>query len=44
MTSMRNVLIHDYLEVDLETVWLTVRNDLPDAEGEIRRMLEEEAK
>jgi uncharacterized protein with HEPN domain len=43
MTGMRNVLIHDYLEVDLETVWLTVRNDLPDAEKEIRHMIEEEA-
>jgi uncharacterized protein with HEPN domain len=42
MTGMRNVLIHDYLEVDLETVWMTVRNDLPDAEAEIRRMIEEE--
>lgn len=41
MTGMRNVLIHDYLEVDLETVWLTVRNDLPGAEGKIRRMIEE---
>jgi uncharacterized protein with HEPN domain len=41
MIGMRNVLIHDYIEVDLEAVWLTVKDDLPEAEGEIRRIIEE---
>jgi len=41
MTGMRNVLIHDYLEVDLEAVWLTVKDDLPEAEREIKRIIEE---
>jgi len=41
MIGMRNVLIHDYIEVDLEAVWLTVKDDLPEAEQEIRRIIEE---
>jgi uncharacterized protein with HEPN domain len=41
MIGMRNVLIHDYIEVDLEAVWLTVKDDLPEAEREIRRIIEE---
>lgn len=41
MIGMRNVLIHDYIEVDLEAVWLTVKDDLPEAEEEIRRIIEE---
>ena len=41
MIGMRNVLIHDYIEVDLEAVWLTVREDLPGAEREIKQIIEE---
>ena len=41
MIGMRNVLIHDYIEVDLEAIWLTVKNDLPEAEEEIKRIIEE---
>jgi len=26
---MRNVLVHDYFEVDFETLWLVVTRDLP---------------
>lgn len=40
MIGMRNVLIHDYIEVDLEAVWLTVKDDLPEAEREIKRIIE----
>ena len=29
MVSLRNVLIHEYDDVDLSIVWNTVRNDLP---------------
>jgi uncharacterized protein with HEPN domain len=41
MVGMRNVLIHDYIEVDLEAVWLTVKEDLPEAEEEIGRIIKE---
>jgi len=27
--GMRNILIHDYIEVDVKEVWKTVRKDLP---------------
>ncbi len=29
MTGMRDKLIHDYLHVDLETVWVSVTKELP---------------
>jgi len=41
MIGMRNVLIHDYIEVDLEAVWLTVREDLPGAVREVKKIIEE---
>ena len=30
MIGMRNRLIHEYFNINLSTVWDTVRNDLPD--------------
>jgi len=35
MIGMRNVVVHDYADVDLGLVWKTVREDLP---GLIRRL------
>jgi uncharacterized protein with HEPN domain len=29
MRGMRNIIIHDYGEVDLELVWKTAKNDIP---------------
>lgn len=29
LTAMRNILIHDYDDVDLDVVWETVQRDLP---------------
>jgi uncharacterized protein with HEPN domain len=29
MVSMRNIMIHEYDDIDLEIVWGTVQNDLP---------------
>jgi uncharacterized protein with HEPN domain len=29
MAGLRDVLIHDYLRIDLEEIWLIVKNDLP---------------
>jgi uncharacterized protein with HEPN domain len=36
---MRNVLVHDYFEVDFETVWLIVMRDLPPLERAMRAIL-----
>jgi uncharacterized protein with HEPN domain len=36
---MRNVLVHDYFEVDFETVWLVVARDLPPLETAMRAIL-----
>ena len=30
IANMRNVLIHNYSGVDMEKVWDTVKNDIPD--------------
>ena len=35
MIGMRNVVVHDYADVDLGLVWKTVREDLP---GVIERL------
>jgi uncharacterized protein with HEPN domain len=29
VTAMRNILIHDYDDVDLDVVWATVQRDIP---------------
>lgn len=29
ISGFRNVLVHDYLGLDLETIWLVIENDLP---------------
>ena len=39
IVGMRNVLVHDYFEVDFETVWLVVTRDLPLLEKAIRAVL-----
>jgi uncharacterized protein with HEPN domain len=40
IAGMRDKLTHDYLGVDTETVWLTVIEDLPTLESEIRVILD----
>jgi len=29
MAGMRNKLIHDYMGVDVDVVWLTIEKDIP---------------
>jgi uncharacterized protein with HEPN domain len=38
---MRNVLVHDYFEVDFETFWLVVTRDLPPLENAMHAILAE---
>lgn len=37
--GMRNMLIHDYFAVDLDILWLTIREDLPDLKRQIERII-----
>ena len=39
MYGMRNRIVHDYFEVDLEIVWQTVQQDLPVVRKQIADLL-----
>ena len=41
MAGMRDILIHRYHRIDLETVWETVKKDLPEVEKQVSRIIEE---
>jgi uncharacterized protein with HEPN domain len=41
MAGMRDKLIHDDFGVDLDAVWLTLRDDVPVLKAEVARMIEE---
>ena len=41
MVGMRNVVVHDYADVDLDLVWKTVREDLPGLIQRLHEILEE---
>ena len=38
LAGFRNVIVHGYLGVDLEAVWLVVERDLPDLAEAVDRM------
>lgn len=41
IAGMRDVLIHDYLETDLEIVWKTVQKSLPELKNDLSKILNE---
>jgi len=41
MIGMRNIVVHDYADVDLALVWKTVREDLPRLVERLNAILEE---
>jgi uncharacterized protein with HEPN domain len=38
---MRDKFIHDYFGVDIETVWLTAKDDLPVLKAQVLKILAE---
>lgn len=42
IAAFRNVLVHDYLGIDMETIWGVVQRDVPDLKRANRAMLEQE--
>jgi uncharacterized protein with HEPN domain len=44
MVGMRNIMIHDYDDVDIAIVWETVKNDLPDLIITLKIFFSEEEK
>jgi uncharacterized protein with HEPN domain len=41
MRGMRNKVVHDYIDVDLEVVWNTVEKDLPLLRQQVARLLQD---
>ncbi|WP_069790627.1 DUF86 domain-containing protein [Cyanobacterium sp. IPPAS B-1200] len=39
IAGLRDILIHDYLRVDLEEVWIVVEENLPELKREINHIL-----
>lgn len=44
MNGMRNVLIHEYFGVDLETVWHTAKHHLPPLREQLVLLIKEKKK
>ncbi|NBC16869.1 MAG: DUF86 domain-containing protein [Bacteroidetes bacterium] len=40
IAGFRNVVVHNYLGVDLEQIWAIIKHDLPLLEAAVREMLE----
>ena len=43
MGDMRNVIFHEYFQVELEIVWLAIQNNLPSLALQRQHLLEREA-
>lgn len=41
MRAIRNKIVHDYREVNLEVIWDTAKKDLPPLKKQIKKLLGE---
>ena len=39
LAAFRNVLVHDYLGIDIELVWTVVTQDIPEFKGKVTKIL-----
>jgi uncharacterized protein with HEPN domain len=39
LADFRNVIVHDYLKIDLDEIWSIVENNLPPLKDELTRLL-----
>ena len=42
IAGLRNILVHDYLGIDLETVWAAVTSKLPELKAVVRAIIPHE--
>lgn len=40
--GMRNILVHNYFDIDVDIIWSAVQNDLPKLKDQIKKILEQE--
>jgi len=40
MAGMRDVIIHEYFGVNVETIWKTAKEDLPDLKNKIKKLID----
>ena len=41
VTDLRNVIIHDYMNVDTKIIWRIIMSDIPTFQGQIHALLDE---
>jgi uncharacterized protein with HEPN domain len=39
--GMRNLLVHEYFDIELDVIWDTIKDDLPKLKAQIKKVLEE---
>ena len=43
MSNMRNVMAHEYFQVDIERVWRTIQEDIPELVPMLQKLLKSES-
>ena len=41
ITGLRDIVVHDYSDIDLDVLWETIKQDLPELVQAIQRMIKE---